>query len=331
MVQIEESSSSSDNANTKNSRVKSVSVVVTKMRSTEAVLDIDESEAWVKEKLQMERDGELPVVPVTLTWENVVYWLPPKKRFHFVPQKGEGRTVLHDVTGYALPGQILALMGSTGAGKSTLLDILVGIPKSGKVTGKILMNGIPNKDAGNLFGYVSQDDTLFDALSVEETLMFYASLKLPFEMSHAQKAERVDKLIQELGLEKCRKTWVGSTLRRGLSGGERKRLAIGCEIVTNPGLILLDEPTTGLDSFSSLGVMLLLDELAAKGHTIVCTLHQPRPSIFELIDQLLLLSQGNVVYFGNTCSAEKHFERIGFSHKPNVNPADFASNKLMYI
>lgn len=316
------------NQHEESGNTKDCNIVVTKMYPAEAILDMDESEVWVKERLQMERNGELPVLPVTLTWEDIVYWLPPKKKARIFPRKGDGRTILHNVTGYALPGQILTLMGSTGAGKSTLLDILVGIPKSGRVSGSVLMNGIPNTDAGNLFGYVSQDDTLFDTLTVEETLMFYANLKLPFEMQHSQKVERVDRLIQELGLEKCRKTWVGSTLRRGLSGGERKRLAIGCEIVTNPGLILLDEPTTGLDSFSSLGVMILLDELAAKGHTIVCTLHQPRPSIFELIDQLLLLSQGNVVYFGNTCGAEKYFEDIGFSHKPNINPADFASKKM---
>ena len=287
---------------------------------------VDPYDRWAFEQSRRRHGGDLPITPVTLGWHDVVYQLPPRKLLGVFPVQGaEGRVVLKHVTGMALPGQLMALMGSTGAGKSTLLDILVGIPKTGRVTGTVAMNGKRPQEAKELYGYVSQDDTLPGTQTVWETLMFYAKLKLPFDMPTSEKEQRVNALIAELGLEKCRDSYVGSTMRRGLSGGERKRLAIGCEVVTNPGIILLDEPTTGLDSFSSLSVMMILNDLASKGHTIVCTLHQPRSSIFALIDHLMILSQGRVVYYGPTGNAESYFADIGFTHKPGINPADFAS------
>lgn len=290
----------------------------------------DPYDRWAFEQSRRRHGGDLPITPVTLGWHDVVYQLPPRKLLGVFPVKGaQGRVVLKHVTGMALPGQLMALMGSTGAGKSTLLDILVGIPKTGRVTGTVAMNGRRPQEAKELYGYVSQDDTLPGTQTVWETLMFYAKLKLPFDMPTSEKEQRVNALIAELGLEKCRDSFVGSTMRRGLSGGERKRLAIGCEVVTNPGIILLDEPTTGLDSFSSLSVMMILNDLASKGHTIVCTLHQPRSSIFALIDHLMILSQGRVVYYGPTGNAESYFADIGFTHKPGINPADFASLFLL--
>ena len=287
----------------------------------------DPYEQWAQEQSRRRHGGDLTVSPVSLVWRDIVYQLPPKKVLGvFTPRHAApGRVVLDHVNGVALPGQLVALMGSTGAGKSTLLDILVGIPKSGKVSGTVLMNGRTPQEAKSLFGYVSQDDTLPGTQTVWETLMFYAQLKLPFDMPLSEKKQRVDTLIGELGLEKCRDSFVGSTMRRGLSGGERKRLAIGCEVVTNPGIILLDEPTTGLDSFSSLSVVMILNDLASKGHTVICTLHQPRTSIFALIDHLMIMSQGRVVFYGPTANAEQYFAGIGFTHKPGINPADFAS------
>jgi ABC-type multidrug transport system ATPase subunit len=232
--------------------------------------------------------------------------------------------VLDDVTGSAVPGELVAMLGSTGAGKSTLLDILAGTHKGGTITGRVLVNGWAPRSKRHLVGYVSQDDCLLATQTVWETLMFYAVLRLPSAMSHAQKRAAVDALIAELGLEKARNTYVGNALIRGISGGERKRLAIGCQVISRPGLLLADEPNTGLDCFNSLAVMLVLKNLARQGHTVLCTLHQPRASIVNLLDRVLILSNGKLVYSGQTASTTEHFQRLGWQHPEHTNPADFA-------
>jgi ABC-type multidrug transport system ATPase subunit/ABC-type multidrug transport system permease subunit len=262
-------------------------------------------------------------VPVTLSWENVSYSIKvssglPWNRVH------KQKTLLNGVSGVVKPGQLLAIMGSTGAGKSTLLDVLVGYKNTGTLNGDIRINGQPrNHLFKRMAGYVTQDDCLMETQTVRETLKFCADIKLPKSLSQRERDLRVQNVIDELRLTKVGDSFVGSQFQRGISGGEKKRVSIGCELITDPGLLFLDEPTTGLDAYNSLVIMELLNSLAKSGRTIICTIHQPRSSIFELFDQLLLLSQGNVVYFGPANQAVPYFAAVSLHCPQFTNPADF--------
>ena len=131
-------------------------------------------------------------------------------------------------------------------------------------------------------------------ITPREVFTFTANLRL--KLSHAEKKERVENLIKDLGLERCADTKVGNTFIRGLSGGERKRASIGVELITNPSLLFLDEPTTGLDSTTALNVLELLKRLAQNGRNVVSTIHQPSSEIFSQFDNLLLMVRGNIIY-----------------------------------
>lgn len=173
------------------------------------------------------------------------------------------KVILHGVSGYVRPGTMLAVMGSSGAGKTTLLNLLAGRMTSSKgayATGEVHVNGKPRDYSTfkKLSAYVLQDDDMFAELTVEEQLTYAALLRLPASMPRQKKLVRVQRVIQELGLSKVRNTMIGNQLVRGVSGGERKRVNIGTELVTDPSLLFLDEPTTGK----------LLDSKSPFGHTV---------------------------------------------------------------
>lgn len=177
--------------------------------------------------------------------------------------------------------------------------------------------------------FVEQDDTtMFAELTVREQITYAAQLALPGSVPNARKLARVEKIIQELGLSKCSNTYIGNELVRGVSGGERRRVAIGVELVTDPSLIFLDEPTTGLDSFNALNVMSSLRQLAKNGRTIVTTIHQPRSSIFHLFDVLCLIAEGRTVYFGRAADVVHYFDTLGFTCPSQFNVADFVIDVL---
>lgn len=169
--------------------------------------------------------------------------------------------------------------------------------------------------------YVQQDDILFQTMSVRECLEFAAKLKLPGSLN--SKLVRVEKIIQELRLTKCQGTKIGGPLIKGVSGGERKRTSIGVELITDPSLIFLDEPTTGLDSFTATSVMETLRDLASSGRTIIQTIHQPNSDIFEMMDQLMLIAKGKIIYFNQANKAVDYFTSISFKCPELSNPSDY--------
>ena len=138
-----------------------------------------------------------------------------------------------------------------------------------------------------------------------------------------QKLQRVDQIIQELRLIKCQNTKIGGPLVKGISGGERKRTSIGVELITDPSLIFLDEPTTGLDSFTATSVMETLKDLTKQGRTIIQTIHQPNSDIFEMFDRLMLLAKGKVIYFNKASMAVDYFTSINYKCPDLSNPADY--------
>ncbi|KAH9274984.1 hypothetical protein BASA83_002696 [Batrachochytrium salamandrivorans] len=255
----------------------------------------------------------------SFTWSNVGYSVADKKT------KGQ-KTLLHSMYGEIKAGEVVAIMGGSGAGKSTLLNTLAGRIGPGQLTGDILIDGKKRNIATWRLqcAYVEQDDVVFRNLSVYDTLMYSALLRLPSSIPKAEKVARVESVIASLGLQGCRDTWIGDADHRGISGGERKRVSIGIELVTDPQILFLDEPTSGLDAFNSLNIVSTIKQLAAKqGKIVLMTIHQPRTDILELFDKIILLSMGRCLWFGNTRDALESFENLDYPLPPKTNPSDF--------
>uniref|UniRef100_A0A8C1VMV8 ABC transporter domain-containing protein n=1 Tax=Cyprinus carpio TaxID=7962 RepID=A0A8C1VMV8_CYPCA len=219
-----------------------------------------------------------------------------------------------------------AIMGATGSGKTSLLDVIAGRKDPrGLRSGQVLVdNKVVTSDLRLMSAYVVQDDILMGTLTVRENLLFSGNLRLPRKQcSTADKEKKVESIIQELGLEDCADTKIGTEFIRGVSGGERKRCSIGMELITSPTLLFLDEPTTGLDSNTANSIIALLHRLSRGGRTIIFSIHQPRYSIFRLFDHLTLLHKGETVYAGPAGKAMDYFQSLGYTCEAFNNPADF--------
>ncbi|KAL7088140.1 hypothetical protein ACP275_13G110200 [Erythranthe tilingii] len=233
------------------------------------------------------------------------------------------KQILKGITGSIGPGEILALMGPSGSGKTTLLKIIGGRLNE-NVKGSVTYNDISYSPVlKRRIGFVTQDDVLFPQLTVEETLVFAASLRLPSRMSVRQKYERVEMIVKELGLERCRHTRIGGGFIKGISGGERKRTSIGHEILVDPSLLLLDEPTSGLDSTSANRLLQILQDLGKAGRTIITTIHQPSSRMFHKFDKVLLIAEGYPVYCGKARDSMEYFSCLRFIPQIPMNPAEF--------
>jgi ABC-type multidrug transport system ATPase subunit len=169
-----------------------------------------------------------------------------------------------------------------------------------------------------------QDDNMFPHLTVFETLMLAGHFFLPNSLTDEEKQEIVEATIAELGLVKARDTIIGDDNVRGVSGGERKRASIATQLLTDPAVLFLDEPTSGLDAFQSQAVMQCLSSLASPGGRLVITvIHQPRSSIFEMFDRMLVLSEGRTMFFGPAGEAVRHFAACGYPCPEAFNPSDY--------
>lgn len=236
------------------------------------------------------------------------------------------RHVLHGVTAAFAPFTVSALMGPSGSGKTSLLTVLAGFVDRAHVSGDILVNGEGGRPAPKkLVGIVFQDDMMLPALTVLETIKFAADLRMSPGASEAARHDACEAILTQLGLSHVRDSLVGGAARRGISGGERKRLSVGVELVTRPALLLMDEPTSGLDSSAALSLMRVLRALARRGQTIVASIHQPRTTVFDSFDNLVLLSKGHTLYHGVPGACVAHLERVGasFPLPPRTNPADW--------
>ncbi|KAL1346164.1 hypothetical protein HN51_019884 [Arachis hypogaea] len=263
--------------------------------------------------------------PVTLKFEDVVYKIKIENGGILEKKKkaSERKVILNGVSGIVQPGEILAMLGPSGSGKTTLLTALGG-RLGGRLKGKITYNGDPFSNAMKRnTGFVTQDDVLHPHLTVTETLVFTALLRLPNTVAKEEKVALAKVVINQLGLVKCKDSIVGGPGLRGVSGGERKRVSVGQELLINPSLLFLDEPTSGLDSTTALRLVSTLFELARGGRTIVMTIHQPSSRLYYMFTKVLLLSEGNTVYFGKGSEALDYFSSVGFSPALAMNPADF--------
>ncbi|KAI2668767.1 Broad substrate specificity ATP-binding cassette transporter ABCG2 [Labeo rohita] len=246
----------------------------------------------------------------TLTYQNIHYCVRESRGL--CRKRGPEREILKNVSGIMKTG-LNAIMGATGSGKTSLLDVIAGRKDPrGLRSGQVLVdNNVVTSNLRLMSAYVVQDDILMGTLTVRENLLFSGNLRLPRKQySTADKEKKVESIIQELGLEDCAHTKIGTEFIRGVSGGERKRCSIGMELITSPTLLFLDEPTTGLDSNTANSIIALLHKLSRGGRTIIFSIHQPRYSIFRLFDHLTLLHKGETVYAGPAGKAMDYFQSL---------------------
>ncbi|XP_067902602.1 broad substrate specificity ATP-binding cassette transporter ABCG2-like [Heterodontus francisci] len=258
----------------------------------------------------------------TVSFHNICYSVKVKSGFPCFC-KANVKEILCDINGILGPG-MNAILGPTGSGKSSLLDILAARKDPSGLKGQVLIDGAPQPSNFKcISGYVVQDDVVMGTLTVRENLQFSAALRLPRSIRNREKNKRIDQIIKELGLTKVADSKIGTLFIRGVSGGERKRTNIGMELIIDPSVLFLDEPTTGLDASTALAVLMLLQRMSRNGKTIIFSIHQPRYSIFKLFSSLTLLANGRLVFHGPASEALNYFSAIGYSCEPFNNPADF--------
>ena len=239
------------------------------------------------------------------------------------PQPAYKRQLLHNVNGYALPGEMLALMGPSGSGKTTLLNILGGRALAG-VSGTVLINGEQfSKYMKKTIAYVLQEDIFFDNITVREQLTFTSRLRLPDTIDASAKEDAVNRIVDMLNLGTCQNTLILLT-----SGGERKRCNIGTELLTNPSILLLDEPTSGLDSTIAAGLVGSLRDLAKMKMNVIVSIHQPSSRVFYAFDKLLLMADGHTMYYGPPQDCMKYLSTFHFVPPADYNPADFVMDLI---
>ncbi|KAJ8603554.1 hypothetical protein CTAYLR_004878 [Chrysophaeum taylorii] len=216
-----------------------------------------------------------------------------------------GKKLLHEISGTASPGRLVAVCGPSGAGKSTLLKTIASRLKASKsLTASGHVEGVPSRIA-----FVQQSDLFYEYSTVRETLEFAVRLKLA-RLSEEEQDKRVAGALAKTGLSKVKDTTVG-----GISGGERRRLSIARELLDDPECVFLDEPTSGLDSYSAERVARALRALADEGRTVVCVIHQPSAAVFDMFDDLILLSEGELMYSGPISLCDAYFASLGFPRR----------------
>lgn len=236
--------------------------------------------------------------------------------------KSAPRPILQNITGSIEVGSLVAVMGGSGAGKSTFVNVLMG--KTTNTGGMVTINGVPSKISRykKLIGYVPQDDIVLPELTVFENILHSARIRLPRTWKDADIQSHVECVIDCLELSHVRDSRVGSVGKPILSGGQRKRVSIGMELAAAPAAIFLDEPTSGLDATAASSIMKTLKALARLGISVITIIHQPRVEIFEILDNLILLANGQIIYEGTQAEASKYFGNIGFVFPPHSNHAD---------
>ncbi|OEU18279.1 P-loop containing nucleoside triphosphate hydrolase protein [Fragilariopsis cylindrus CCMP1102] len=243
-------------------------------------------------------------------------------------KKEEKKNILKEVSGYAAPGEIVAMMGPSGSGKTSLLNCLSGRNpyNSGivSVNGRPLGSGEQNGSGSDMkrlmsrIAYVKQDDIFFEHLTVRDQLGYTALLRLPQLWTHTRKMNEVNRIIRLLRLTK-----VADSKIQMLSGGEKKRVNIGTELLTDPAVLLLDEPTSGLDSTSAVALIQMLSKLARNSNkTIITSIHQPSSALFFGFDRLIMLAEGHVVYFGQPKQSLLYLKEHGLDCPLGYNGAD---------
>ena len=256
----------------------------------------------------------------SLSWHDVTVRVKDRKTKQPIP-------ILSSASGFVEAGQMVALMGPSGSGKTTLLNVLAHrTTANAEILGEVMIN---NERASltavrNLSSFVEQEDALIGSLTVKETISFAARLALPSSVSKKERVQRVDDLLDAFGIQGQANTLVGTPIRKGISGGQKRRLSVASQLIADPRILFLDEPTSGLDSAASFEVMNYIKRVAVQHRLIVvASIHQPSTATFALFDQLMLLSGGKTCYFGPRAGVQSYFDNISHPIPAYTNPAEF--------
>ncbi|KAL3512156.1 hypothetical protein ACH5RR_024873 [Cinchona calisaya] len=292
-------------------------------KSLETLLDLDKSVQVNKNTVRQPTRKLIPGQGIE--FNNLSYSVMKKMKKDGVWITKEAY-LLNAISGQAMRGEIMAIMGPSGAGKSTFLDALAGRIAQGSLEGSVRIDGKPVTTSymKMISSYVMQDDQLFPMLTVFETFMFAAEVRLPPSISRSEKKKRVHELLDQLGLTSTAHTYIGDEGRRGVSGGERRRVSIGIDIIHKPSLLFLDEPTSGLDSTSAFSVVEKVKDIARGGSIVLMTIHQPSFRIQMLLDQITVLARGRLIYMGSPTALVPHLAGFG-------RPVPESENSLEYL
>ena len=251
----------------------------------------------------------------SIGWKDISYSVSTKKGT---------KQILNHVTGRSEPGQVTAIMGPSGSGKTTLLDVLGDRLSTGVIEGEIYVNGELRQvnTFRTISCYIPQEDSLMGSFTTLETLRFSAALSLPSYVTAKAREQRVQDAIDDMGLRECQNTIVGDLFRKGLSGGQKRRLSIAIELLARPSIMLLDEPSSGLDSASTENVIQHIVTLAKAGRSIIFTIHQPSSTVYKMFDNVGYLVSGSTVYFGAQEEAMSFFEQMGYPCPKYTNPPE---------
>ncbi|RSM19811.1 hypothetical protein CDV31_001442 [Fusarium ambrosium] len=254
-----------------------------------------------------------------LTWRGVTVTVKDR-------ETKEPKTIVDNVEGVVEAGEICALMGPSGCGKTTLLNVLARRPTNASdVEAEVLVNGSRLSRAAfrEASCFVEQEDALIGSLTVRETLEFSSRLASTSSLPKRERLMRIDSLLESFGLVGQANTLIGTPIRKGISGGQKRRVGVASQLITSPKLLFLDEPTSGLDSAASCEVVRYLRAVAKRNNlVVVCSIHQPSTSTFNLFDKLLLLSGGKTHYFGPVADVATYYAEAGSALPQYVNPAE---------
>ncbi len=271
--------------------------------------------------LRKRRSVQLPVEELVSPTRTYV---PCQVSFKDITVERNGAKHLDNVSGQARSGKLMGLLGSSGSGKSTLLNVLSNRLKAS--SGLLLINGqsVTNTDFKSCVGYVQQSDALLGSSTVFETVLFAGRMKLPSSITKTELTLAVMEVLSELDILHLKDKRIGIPgYGPQLSGGERRRVSIACELIRNPSILILDEPTSNLDAYNAYNVIECLLVLASEhNRTVICSIHQPRSNIYNLFDDLILLSHGKLIYSGLACDAVGYFDSLGLPCPEAFNPAD---------
>lgn len=259
-----------------------------------------------------------------LSWDNVDMKVSRKKN--------DTLHILRGVSGQTKPSELTGIMGESGSGKTSLLEILAGRLTSNStrrtdIKGSICMDGKRIDPTSVAFqrriAYAEQRETLFSTTTPREAIYFAARLRLSRTICDEDIALLTDSILEELNLTDVANSLIGGDHLRGLSGGEKRRVALGIQLVVCPNVLLLDEVTSGIDSKNAASVVLSCKKVAESGAAVIMVIHQPSSDIFSMMDKVIILEQGRCMYHGNTSDVPEFFQRCGYPIPTHYNPADW--------